>query len=79
MRKREKGREDQDLTQGGQGSRRPGTQRWRCRGERGTEGRQRAAVRPQSRGPGGELSVTYVLIIALRAALRSRSANLSTR
>lgn len=60
-------------------------------GERGPGGRPEmtgdAAGGPASgnvqireeRRAGGELSSTYVLIIALRAALRSRSANLSTR
>lgn len=48
-------------------------------------GRQRPASpgveegRLAGRGTGVGLSLTYVLIIALRAAFRSRSANLSTR
>lgn len=44
---------------------------------RGKEGK--AGCHRASRGGEGEPSFTYVLIIALRAALRSRSANLSTR
>lgn len=76
---RRDGTEDQDTREGDQGtqglwSRRPDGQE-REGGDDREEGGG-GAGRAESRG---KLSFTYVLIIALRAALRSRSANLSTR